>query len=77
MRWEYKAVWVSREGAKGAPWLATADGSDVRLRDFLSQMGEDGWELVAAVIGRAWGSGVAAPAWYHPSHWLYFKRPKP
>ena len=49
-------------------WLATNYGESSRLQDALDEMGNEGYELVAAGAANK-GDGTLG-------HWLYFKRPK-
>ena len=77
MRWEYSTGWVYRREERDAPWLASGTGKggkDCPLGEYLERIGHDRWELVSAVVSEAYTS--AAGMWYHPTHWLYFKRPK-
>ena len=76
MRCEYSRGWVWEDEEKGTGRWVRSRGQEHRMDEYLRRMGDDGWELVGAVVGQSWGSGAAAPAWYSPSHWLYFKRPK-
>jgi hypothetical protein len=83
VRWELRAVWVTDVEGKTC---AYDGGRPVPLGPFLNQMGEEGWEVAAAVPGTlrnsapdrvmmrqdAWAGGP----WYHIPHWLYLKRPK-
>jgi hypothetical protein len=75
MRWEYEIAWIRFE--PGQEWLVRHEGKDWPVHDYLRVKGEDGWELVAAVITWAMHGGGTIPGSYRPGHWLYFKRPKP
>lgn len=66
MRWEYSRAWVWH-GRRG--WGVSKEGRDYTVDGYLRLMGEDGWELVTAVVAEQYKDGRAA-------HWLYFKRPK-
>jgi hypothetical protein len=87
--WEYRAAWVWRDHR--GTWVVGERNERVvgqgfermddrlPLEDFLDRAGRDGWEMVGAVVGRAWqgqGGFLSLSKDYYPSHWLYFKRPR-
>ena len=70
MRWEYAIVDVGYNEKK-KQWFAWYGGQQHRHLELLNQMGDEGWELVAAqTIDNRLGP-------YGTPHSLYFKRPKP
>ncbi|GEM_PF-2505879 len=86
-RWEYFVAWVYRNETVRSPygnrgetaptWCSDLEGQPYVLRDFMTTMGEQGWEAVTAVHSYTWTlSARSNGADTYPSHMLYFKRPK-
>jgi hypothetical protein len=78
-KWEYKYLFVNGEGNKlYSDGEVIATGKNITTFPYIKQLGEDGWEMVAAVSesvskcvgGNSWSSEV-----WGGIRW-YFKRPK-
>ena len=60
MQWEYRRAWVyqpDEETDASVGWLVIGQGGKRGVDEYLRRMGEEGWELVGAVVSAAWSTG--------------------
>ena len=73
-KWEYHAAYLEFD-KKQKMWVGRLpNGTDTRLSAFLTEMGENGWELCGTT--QAYALSGSVEQWFAPDHFLYFKRPK-
>jgi hypothetical protein len=79
-KWEYKCVYINGAGDKlYIDGDVVASGKSVTTLPYLQQLGEQGWEMVAAVsesVSICVGSSAWSKETWGGIRW-YFKRQKP